>query len=38
ALVLMLKNSEENDYGSVSYIDLGAFRFDRLSKVVMFDH
>ncbi|PNX89763.1 CASP-like protein 10-like, partial [Trifolium pratense] len=25
ALVLMLKNSEENDYGSVSYTDLGAF-------------
>jgi len=27
ALVLMLKNSEENDYGSVSYNDLGAFRY-----------
>ncbi|XP_045824088.1 CASP-like protein 2A2 isoform X2 [Trifolium pratense] len=27
ALVLMLKNSEENDYGSVSYTDLGAFRY-----------
>ncbi|CAJ2640618.1 unnamed protein product [Trifolium pratense] len=27
ALVLMLKNSEENDYGSVSYSDLGAFRY-----------
>ncbi|PNX91127.1 hypothetical protein L195_g047256 [Trifolium pratense] len=26
ALVLMLKNSEENDHGSVSYTDLGAFR------------
>ncbi|XP_045824096.1 CASP-like protein 2A2 [Trifolium pratense] len=27
ALVLMLKNSEENDHGSVSYTDLGAFRY-----------
>lgn len=27
ALVLMLKNSEENDNGSVSYTDLGAFRY-----------
>jgi hypothetical protein len=27
ALVLMLKNSEQNDYGSVSYTDLGAFRY-----------
>ncbi|GAU44099.1 hypothetical protein TSUD_123860 [Trifolium subterraneum] len=27
ALVLMLKNSQQNDYGSVSYTDLGAFRY-----------
>ncbi|CAI8597142.1 unnamed protein product [Vicia faba] len=27
ALVLMLKNSEENDNGSLSYTDLGAFRY-----------
>ena len=27
ALVVMLKNSQENDYGSVSYTDLGAFRY-----------
>lgn len=26
ALVLMLKNSQSNDYGSLSYSDLGAFR------------
>lgn len=26
ALVLMLKNSESNDYGSLSYSDIGAFR------------
>uniref|UniRef100_A0A7N0VEM6 CASP-like protein n=1 Tax=Kalanchoe fedtschenkoi TaxID=63787 RepID=A0A7N0VEM6_KALFE len=26
ALVLMLKNSESNDYGSLSYSDLTAFR------------
>ncbi|KAI5434580.1 CASP-like protein 2A2 [Lathyrus oleraceus] len=27
ALVIMLKNSEENEYGSVAYSDLGAFRY-----------
>lgn len=27
ALVLMLKNSETSDFGSLSYSDLGAFRF-----------
>ncbi|GAU44102.1 hypothetical protein TSUD_123890 [Trifolium subterraneum] len=27
ALVLMLKNSQQNDYGSVSYTDFGAFRY-----------
>lgn len=27
ALVLMLKNSQENEYGSVAYTDLGAFRY-----------
>ncbi|KAI4307720.1 hypothetical protein L6164_030877, partial [Bauhinia variegata] len=27
ALVLMLKNSQANEYGSVSYTDLGAFRY-----------
>lgn len=27
ALVLMLKNSQTNDYGSLSYSDLGAFRY-----------
>jgi len=27
ALVIMLKNSQENKYGSVSYTDLGAFRY-----------
>ncbi|KAF8388656.1 hypothetical protein HHK36_025336 [Tetracentron sinense] len=27
ALVLMLKNSQVNDFGSVSYSDLGAFRY-----------
>ncbi|XWS10255.1 hypothetical protein CRYUN_Cryun39dG0059700 [Craigia yunnanensis] len=27
ALVLMLKNSQSNDFGSVSYTDLGAFRY-----------
>lgn len=27
ALVLMLKNSETNDFGSLSYSDLGAFRY-----------
>lgn len=26
ALVVMLKNSQTNDYGSISYSDLGAFR------------
>lgn len=26
ALVVMLKNSQSNDFGSVSYTDLGAFR------------
>jgi hypothetical protein len=33
ALVLMLKNSEENDYGSVSYTDLGAFRYIHTSTM-----
>ncbi|MED6126199.1 hypothetical protein PIB30_076037 [Stylosanthes scabra] len=27
ALVIMLKNSEQNDYGSLSYTDLAGFRF-----------
>ncbi|KAG4935071.1 hypothetical protein AAZX31_18G045600 [Glycine max] len=27
ALVLMLKNSQQNEYGSVDYSDLGAFRY-----------
>lgn len=27
ALVIMLKDSQSNDYGSLSYSDLGAFRF-----------
>lgn len=27
ALIIMLKNSEENEYGSVAYSDLGAFRY-----------
>ncbi|KAI6690223.1 hypothetical protein NL676_027051 [Syzygium grande] len=27
ALVVMLRNSESNDYGSLSYSDLGAFRY-----------
>ncbi|KAM7250902.1 hypothetical protein ACFE04_022785 [Oxalis oulophora] len=27
ALVVMLKNSQSNDYGSLSYSDLGAFRY-----------
>uniref|UniRef100_A0A2P2IIL8 CASP-like protein n=1 Tax=Rhizophora mucronata TaxID=61149 RepID=A0A2P2IIL8_RHIMU len=27
ALVLMLKNSQTNDFGSLSYSDLGAFRY-----------
>lgn len=27
ALVIMLKNSQENEYGSISYTDLGAFRY-----------
>lgn len=27
ALVVMLKNSQTNDYGSLSYSDLGAFRY-----------
>ncbi|KAL9236511.1 hypothetical protein vseg_011176 [Gypsophila vaccaria] len=27
ALVVMLKNSETNDFGSVSYTDLGAFKY-----------
>lgn len=27
ALVLMLKNSQDNQYGSVSYTDLGAFKY-----------
>lgn len=27
ALVVMLKDSQTNDYGSISYSDLGAFRF-----------
>lgn len=27
ALIIMLKNSEENEYGSVSYTDLSAFRY-----------
>ncbi|OMO92692.1 hypothetical protein COLO4_17388 [Corchorus olitorius] len=27
ALVIMLKNSQSNDFGSVSYSDLGAFRY-----------
>lgn len=27
ALVVMLKNSQTNDYGSFSYSDLGAFRY-----------
>lgn len=26
ALVIMLKNSQTNDYGSLSYSDLGTFR------------
>lgn len=26
ALVIMLKNSQSNDFGSLSYSDLGAFR------------
>jgi len=27
ALIIMLKNSEENEHGSVSYTDLSAFRY-----------
>jgi len=27
ALVLMLKNSQQNQYGSVDYTDLGAFKY-----------
>ena len=27
ALVVMLKNSQSNEFGSVSYSDLGAFRY-----------
>ncbi|XP_027332576.1 CASP-like protein 2A1 [Abrus precatorius] len=27
ALVIMLKNSQENEYGSISYTDVGAFRY-----------
>lgn len=27
ALVIMLKNSQSNDFGSLSYSDLGAFRY-----------
>jgi hypothetical protein len=27
ALVVMLKNTQTNDYGSLSYSDLGAFRY-----------
>jgi len=27
ALIIMLKNSEDNEYGSVNYTDLSAFRY-----------
>lgn len=32
ALLLMFKNSQSNDFGSVSYSDLAAFRFLPLSS------
>lgn len=34
ALVIMLKNSEENEYGSLAYSDLGAFRYHIFSFYV----
>ncbi|EOY13729.1 Uncharacterized protein TCM_032366 isoform 4 [Theobroma cacao] len=33
ALVVMLKNSQSNEFGSVSYSDLGAFRSDMTLQV-----
>ncbi|GAU32044.1 hypothetical protein TSUD_213990 [Trifolium subterraneum] len=36
ALVIMLKNSEENEYGSVSYSDLGAFRYSTINQVKVY--
>jgi hypothetical protein len=33
ALVIMLKNSEQNEYGSVAYSDLGAFRYQSSQSV-----
>jgi len=32
ALVLMLKNSQQNQYGSVDYTDLGAFKYVYVTK------
>ncbi|WVY94666.1 hypothetical protein V8G54_033754 [Vigna mungo] len=35
ALVLMLKNSQQNQYGSVDYTDLGAFKYLVLTYIVL---
>jgi len=32
ALVLMLKNSQQNQYGSVHYTDVGAFKYVYITK------
>lgn len=34
ALVIMLKDSQTNDYGSLSYSDLGAFRYTYISLCI----
>ena len=36
ALIVMLKNSEANDYGSVAYSDLGAFKYVCLFIFLMY--
>lgn len=35
ALVVMLKNSQTNDFGSLSYSDLGAFRYDPIYALLL---
>lgn len=33
ALVVMLKNSQTDDYGSVAYSDIGAFKYAKKEKI-----
>ena len=38
ALVLMLRNSQENEYGSVAYTDIGAFRYIYIYIYILSKH